>query len=47
MTKLNTININGLPIKETAITDDDYVVVSSGETKKLKIFVLKKVRFLH
>ena len=37
MTKLNTININGLPIKETAITDDDYVVVSSGETKKLKI----------
>lgn len=37
MTKLNTTLLKDLPIKQTSITDDDYVVVSSGGTKKLKI----------
>lgn len=37
MTKLNTTLLKDLPIKQTSITDNDYVVVSSGGTKKLKI----------
>lgn len=37
MTKLNTTLLKDLPIKQTSITDDDYVIVSSGGTKKLKI----------
>ena len=37
MTILNTILIKDLPIKQTSITDNDYVVVSSEGTKKLKI----------
>ena len=37
MTKLNTTLLKDLPIKQTVITDNDYVVVSSGGTKKLKV----------
>lgn len=37
MTKLNTTLLKDLPIKQTSITDEDYVVVSSGGTKKLKV----------
>lgn len=37
MTTLNTILIKDLPIKQTSITDNDYVLVSSDGTKKLKI----------
>lgn len=37
MTKLNTTLLKDLPIKQTSITDDDYVIVSSGGTKKLKV----------
>lgn len=37
MTKLSTTLLKDLPLKQTSITDDDYVVVSSGGTKKLKI----------
>lgn len=37
MTKLSTTLLRDLPIKQTSITDEDYVVVSSGGTKKLKV----------
>ena len=37
MTKLSTTLLKDLPIKQTSITDEDYVVVSSGGTKKLKV----------
>ncbi|WP_370773362.1 hypothetical protein [Clostridium sp.] len=37
MTILNTILIKDLPTKQTPITDNDYVLVSSDGTKKLKI----------
>ena len=35
--QISTILMKDLPIKQTSITDDDYVVISSGGTKKLKI----------
>ena len=35
--QISTILMKDLPIKETSITEDDYVVVSGGGTKKLKI----------
>ncbi|WP_297993933.1 hypothetical protein [uncultured Clostridium sp.] len=37
MTKLNTTLLKDLPIKKTSITDNDYVVVTGGGTKKLKV----------
>lgn len=35
--QISTILMKDLPIKQTSITDEDYVVVSSGGTKKLKV----------
>lgn len=37
MTKLNTTLLKDLPVKKTSITDNDYVVVTGGGTKKLKV----------
>ena len=44
MTKLSTTLLKDLPLKQTSITDDDYVVVSSGGTKKLKIKELQCIK---